>query len=340
MTSATFPVKSNGLLLMFDYLPKLKVRRNGGNDKSPLSTSVSEYNSQMVENDLSALSAFVVVAEERSFTRAAKRFGVSPSAMSHAMRGLEERVGVRLLSRTTRSVAPTDAGQELLTQVRPALSEVHVALDRVAGLRKKPAGRVRLLVPRFAVGTVLAPKLGEFARRDPEVVLDVTTNDSRMDIVAAGFDAGIHFGEYIEKDMIAVRVSPDHRPAIVGSPDYIKSYGKPKSPRDLLRHRCINFRHGDAGLYRWEFEKGKKCLSVAVNGPLIVDDENLVTQAALDGVGLAFLSEGRVAACLESGALVRVLESWCQPYPGFFLYYPSRRQQPAALTALIEMLRM
>ena len=294
----------------------------------------------MPENDLSALSAFVVVAEERSFTRAGKRLGVSPSAMSHAMRGLEERVGVRLLSRTTRSVAPTDAGQDLLAQLRPALSEVHVALDRVAGLRKKPAGRVRLLVPRFAAGTVLAPRLGEFARKYPDVLLDVTTNDSRMDIVGAGFDAGIHFGEYIEKDMIAVRVSPDHRPAIVGSPGYFKSHDKPKSPRDLLRHRCINFRHGDAGLYRWEFEKGKKCLSVGVSGPLIVDDEGLVIQAALGGVGLAFISDERVAAHLESGALVRVLESWCQPFPGFFLYYPSRRQHPAALAALIETLRM
>jgi DNA-binding transcriptional LysR family regulator len=294
----------------------------------------------MVENDLSALSAFVVVAEERSFTRAARRFGVSPSAMSHAMRGLEERVGVRLLSRTTRSVAPTLAGEDLLEQLRPALSEVHTALDRVAGLRKKPAGRVRLLIPRFAAGTVLAPKLGEFARKYPDVVLDVTTNDTRMDIVAGGFDAGIHFGEYIAKDMIAVRVSRDHTPAIVGSPTYFKAHAKPKSPHDLVLHKCINFRHGDAGLYRWEFEKGKKSLSVGVSGPLIVDDENLVRQAALDGVGLAFLSEERVVQHLESGALVRVLENWCQPYPGFFLYYPSRRQQPAALSALIETLRM
>ncbi len=255
------------------------------------------------------------------------------------MRSLEERIGVRLLSRTTRSVAPTDAGQELVAQLRPALSEINIALDRVAGLRKKPAGRVRLLIPRFAAGTVLAPKLGEFARRYPEIVLDVTTNDTRMDIVAAGFDAGIHFGEYIEKDMIAVRVSPDHRPAIVGSPGYFKSHEKPKSPRDLLRHRCINFRHGNAGLYRWEFEKGKKSLSVAVTGSLIVDDQDLVTRAALDGVGLAFISEEFVLHHLESAALVRVLESWCQPFPGFFLYYPSRRQQPAALSALIETLR-
>lgn len=294
----------------------------------------------MLEGDLNTLSVFVVVAEERSFTRAAKRLGVSPSAMSHAMRGLEERLGVRLLSRTTRSVAPTDAGRDLLAQLRPALSEVHEALDRVAGLRNQPAGRVRLLVPRLAAGTVLAPKLGEFARRYPDVVLDVTTNDSRMDIVAAGFDAGIHFGEYIEKDMIAVRVSPDHKPVIVGSPGYLKSYGKPKSPRDLLRHLCINFRHGDAGLYRWEFERGRKSLSVAVSDPLIVDDLSLVTRAALDGVGLAYMSEEHAAPHLSEGTLVRVLESWCQPFPGFFLYYPSRRQQPAALSVLIETLRI
>lgn len=294
----------------------------------------------MLENDLTALSAFVVVAEERSFTRAAKRLGVTPSAISHAMRELEERIGVRLLSRTTRSVAPTDAGRDLLAQLRPALSEVHGALDRVAGMRNKPAGRVRLLVPRLAAGTVLAPKLGEFARRYPDILLDVTTNDSRMDIVAAGFDAGIHFGEYIEKDMIAVRVSPDHKPVIVGSPGYLESHGKPKSPRDLLRHRCINFRHGDAGVYRWEFAKGREALSVAVNGPLIVDDLGLVTRAALDDVGLAYMSEEHAAPHLAEGTLVRVLESWCQPFPGFFLYYPSRRQQPAALSALIETLRM
>ena len=294
----------------------------------------------MVGDDLSILSAFLTVAEERSFTRAAKRLGVSPSAMSHAMRGLEHRLGVRLLSRTTRSVAPTDAGEQLLARLRPALTEVGYALDQISGLRDKPAGRVRILVPRLAVASVLAPKLGQFARDYPEILLDVTTDDSRMDIVAGGFDAGIHFGEYIEKDMIAVRVSPDHRPAIVGSPEYFDSRPKPKSPRDLLNHRCINFRHGSAGLYRWEFEKGKKSLSVAVNGPLIVDDVELVTRAAMDGVGLAFLSEEQVVPHLASGALVRVLEAWCQPYPGFFLYYPSRRQQPPALAALIDVLRL
>jgi DNA-binding transcriptional LysR family regulator len=259
--------------------------------------------------------------------------------MSHAIRGIEERLGVRLLSRTTRSVAPTDAGEQLLARLRPALTEVREALDQISGLRHKPAGRVRLLVPRLAL-SVLAPKLGQLARDYPEILLDVTTDDRRIDIVAGGFDAGIHFGEFIEKDMIAVRVSPDQRPAIVGSPEYFESHPKPKSPRDLLRHQCINFRHGSAGLYRWEFEKGKKSLSVAVNGPLIVDDVELVIHAAIDGVGLAFLSEDLAAPHLASGALVRVLEDWCQPYPGFFLYYPSRRQQPAALSALIDVLRL
>ncbi|MBV8811203.1 MAG: LysR family transcriptional regulator [Acidobacteriaceae bacterium] len=293
-----------------------------------------------MQHDLSALSAFLAVAEEHSFTRAAKRLGVSPSAMSHAMRALEEGIGVRLLSRTTRSVAPTNAGEDLLRRLRPALTEVQDALDQVSGLRNKPAGRVRLLVPRLAASTVLAPKLGQFARDYPDVVLDVTTNDSRLDIVAEGFDAGIHFGEYIEKDMIAVRVSADLRPVIVGSPGYLESHGRPKLPRDLLGHRCINFRHGDAGLYRWEFERGKKSLSVAVNGPLIVDDLDLVIHAALDGVGLAYMSEENAAPHLASGGLVQVLEDWCQPFPGFFLYYPSRRQQPAALSALIDVLRM
>lgn len=294
----------------------------------------------MQQNDLGALAAFLAIAEERSFTRAAKRLGVSPSAMSHAMRSVEESVGVRLLSRTTRSVAPTDAGKDLLARLRPALTDIEQALDEVSSLRKKPAGHLRLLVPRLAASTVLAPKLGQFARKYPEIVLDITTNDSRLDIVAEGFDAGIHFGEYIEKDMIAVRVSADLRPVIVGSPGYLKSHGRPKLPRDLLHYRCINFRHGDAGLYRWEFEKGKKSLSVAVSGPLIVDDLELVIRAALDDVGLAYMAEENAAAHLASGALVRVLEDWCQPFPGFFLYYPSRRQQPAALAALIDTLRM
>jgi DNA-binding transcriptional LysR family regulator len=188
--------------------------------------------------------------------------------------------------------------------------------------------------------TVLAPKLGRFARNYPDVVLDVTTDDSRVDLVAAGFDAGIHFGEYIEQDMVAIRVSRDLRPAIVGSPGYFESHATPKSPSDLRTHQCIRFRHGSAGIYRWEFDKGRRSLVVAVNGPLIVDDVELVIRAAIDGVGLAFVDDDRIAQHLASGALMRVLEDWCPPFPGFFLYYPSRRQQPAALAALIETLRL
>jgi DNA-binding transcriptional LysR family regulator len=294
----------------------------------------------MERHDLSTLAAFLTVAEERSFTRAAKRLGVSPSAMSHAMRGLEEDIGVRLLSRTTRSVAPTEAGEQLLARLRPALTDVQDALDQLSGLRDKPAGRVRLLIPRLAGTTVLGPKLAKFTRDYPDVVLEITADDSRLDIVAGGFDAGIHFGEYIQKDMIAVRASKDHRAAIVGAPDYFKSHPKPKTPHDLLKHRCINFRHGSAGVYRWEFDKGKKSLSVAVNGPLIVDDVETLVRAAIDGVGLAFVSDERVIPQLDRGELIRVLEDWCQPFPGFFLYYPSRRQQPAALSALINTLRL
>jgi DNA-binding transcriptional LysR family regulator len=294
----------------------------------------------MERSDLSTLAVFLAVAEERSFTRAAKRLGVSPSAMSHAIRGLEEDIGVRLLSRTTRSVAPTEAGERLLTRLRPALTDVQDVLDQLSGLRDKPVGRVRLLVPRLAGTTVLGPKLAKFTHDYPDVVLDITADDSRLDIVAGGFDAGIHFGEYIQKDMIAVRVSKDHRAAIVGAPAYFESHPKPKTPHDLLSHKCVNFRHGSAGVYRWEFDKGKKSLSVAVNGPLIVDDVETLVRAAIDGVGLAFVSDERVSPQLASGELIRVLEDWCQPFPGFFLYYPSRRQQPAALAALINALRL
>jgi DNA-binding transcriptional LysR family regulator len=294
----------------------------------------------MLPSDLTSLGTFLAVAEERSFTKAAKRRGVSPSAISHAIRTLEEELGVRLVARTTRSVALTEAGEQLVERLKPALTDVGQALDEIAGQRNRPGGRVRLLLPRLAVASVLAPKLGILNSKYPDIVLDVTTDDSRRDIVADGFDAGIHFGEYIEKDMIAVRVSPDQRPAIVGSPGYFRSHSRPKEPRDLLQHRCINFRHGAAGLYRWEFEKGKKEISVGVTGPLIVDDVRLVAKAALDGVGLAFLAETDVSDHLAQGTLLRVLLDWCQPYPGFFLYYPSRRQQTASLAALISVLRI
>lgn len=294
----------------------------------------------MVGDELGVLSAFLAVADERSFTQAAKRLEVSPSALSHAIRRLEEKIGVRLLTRTTRSVAPTEAGEELLATLRPALGDIREAMERVSRLRDRPAGRVRLLVPRLAAMTVIAPKLESFARDYPDVVLDITTDDDRVDLVAGGFDAGIHYGEYIEQDMVAVRVSHDFRPAIVGAPAYFETHPRPESPHDLGSHQCINFRHGSAGVYRWELDKDGRSLAVAVKGPLVVDDVGLLTRAAIDGVGLAFMSDEHAAPHLASGALERVLEDWCPPFPGFFLYYPSRRQQPAALSALIDTLRL
>ena len=294
----------------------------------------------MARDEFGVLTAFVAVAEERSFTRAAKRLGVSPSALSHALRGLEERLGVRLLARTTRSVATTEAGEQLFGRLRPALGDIHQAFAEVSGLRDRLAGRVRLLLPRSAAMIALVPKLAQFARDYPDVVLDVTTDNSRVDLVAAGFDAGIEIGEFIQKDMVAVRVSEDLRAAIVASPRYFASHPPPRHPRDLLNHTCINFRQGSRGTYRWEFDKGKQSLAVAVNGPLIVDDAEIQVRAALDGVGVVWTLEHYAAPFVSAGRLVRVLEGWCAPFPGYFLYYPSRRQQPAALTALIKTLRL
>jgi DNA-binding transcriptional LysR family regulator len=295
----------------------------------------------MARDELSVLSAFLTVAEERSFTRAARLLGVSPSALSHAVRGLEERIGVRLLSRTTRSVAPTDAGEQFIARLGPALADVRGALDQIAGLRDTPAGRVRLVASRLSARMVLAPKLGQFARDYPDVLLDLTTTEEgRFDLVGAGFDAGIHLGEFIERDMVAVRVSTDQRAAIVGAPAYFAAHPTPKSPRDLPRHRCLNYRHGSQGVYRWEFDKGRQSLAVAVHGALVADDVEVLIRAALDGAGLAFTLEDHVAPHLQRGALVRVLEDWCPPFAGYFLYYPGRRQQPAALTALINTLRL
>jgi DNA-binding transcriptional LysR family regulator len=293
----------------------------------------------MVRDELSVMAAFLAVADDRSFTKAAKRLGVTQSALSHAIRRLEEQVGVRLLARTTRSVAPTEAGDALLAELRPALNGIRGALDRIGGMRDTPRGHVRLLVPRLAAMSVLGPKLAEFARKYPDVVLDVSTDETRLDLVAGGFDAGVQYGEFIAQDMVAVRVSRDHRPVIVGSPAYFAEHPTPVVPHDLLQHRCINYRHGSGEIYRWELDKGDQSLVVAVKGPLITNDIALLTRAALDGVGLVWMSDEQAAPHLARGALVRVLEDWCPPFPGFFLYYPSRRQQPAALTALVETLR-
>ena len=296
----------------------------------------------MPREELSVLAAFAVVADERSFTRAAVRLGVSTSAISHSIRALEERLGVRLLARTTRNVAPTDAGERLLAQLRPALDEIEAALTEVGRLREKPAGTIRLFAPSVAIAMTVSPKLAKFTRDYPDVVLDVTTeDDSRRDLIAARFDAGIHLGEFLQRDMVAVKVSGEQRAAIVAAPSYFDSRPKPKTPRDLTAHRCIRYRMGAGGpVYRWEFEKRGKPVTVSVSGPLVVNDVELTLRAASDGVGLAFALEEHVAERIARGELVRVLEDWCPPFDGFFLYYPSRRQQPAALQALVDALRV
>jgi DNA-binding transcriptional LysR family regulator len=293
-----------------------------------------------MKNELSLLSAFLTVAEERSFTRAAKQLNVSTSGVSHAIRRLEEQIGVRLLTRTTRSVSPTEAGEQLLGRLRPALADIRGTLTTLSGLQTTPVGRVRLLCPRLAAKTVLAPKLGQFVRAYPDVILEVTTDDSRIDPVAGGFDAAIHFGEFIAQDMIAVRVSPDIQHAIVGAPAYFQSHAAPASPRQLLTHRCINFRHRGESVYKWELEKGDESVAIAVNGSLVLDDEDLVMQAALDGAGLALVAQHRAAPHLAEGGLLRIMEDWTPPFPGFFLYYPHRKHQPGALTAVIDTFRL
>src|SRR4051812_11962356 len=293
-----------------------------------------------MQDVLNVLAAFVTVAEERSFTRAAKLLNISTSGLSHAIRRLEEQIGVRLLTRTTRSVSPTEAGEQLLAHLRPALADIRGTLTTLSGLQTKPIGRVRLLCPRLAAKTVLAPKLGRFAQHYPEVVLEVTTDDSRIDLVAAGYDAAIHFGEFIAQDMVAVRVSPDIQHAVVGAPSYFESHHAPSTPRDLLSHRCINFRHRGESIYKWELDKGDESVAIAVSGSLVLDDEDLIMQAAIDGAGLALVADNRATSHLAKGELIRVMEDWTPPFPGFFLYYPHRKRQPAALSALIDTLRM
>lgn len=293
-------------------------------------------------DELAALSTFAIVAEERSFTRAALRLGVSRSAVSHAMQALEERLGLRLLARTTRTVAPTEAGERLLVQLRPALDGIAGALTDLGRLRDKPSGVVRLIAPPVALAMTLSPKLAKFTRDYPDVVLDVAVvDDMGGDLVAGRYDAGIHLGEFLQKDMIAVRVTGRQRAAIVGAPSYFAKHPKPKDPRDLTAHRCVRYRMGQDGpVYRWEFEKRGRPVTVAVDGPVIASDTAFTIRAALDGVGLAFSLEDDVAEAVARGRLVRVLEDWCPPFDGFFLYYPSRRHQPAALQALVEALRV
>jgi DNA-binding transcriptional LysR family regulator len=292
-----------------------------------------------MKNDLGELSAFRLVAEERSFTRAAARLGVSQSALSHSMRGLERRLGLQLLARTTRSVSPTAAGAALLLELAPALERIERAVAETSKLRDTPSGRIRIIIPRIATETVLLPKLAKFVRSYPEIVLEVTSSNDPVDLVAGGYDAGVQLGEFIQRDMIAVRVTGEQRLAVVGSPAYFAGKSLPKHPQDLKDHACIGFRFSNS-LYRWEFEKGRKALTVSPQGPATFDDPDLVIQAVLQGVGIGTAMEESVGGLIAKGRLVQVLKDWCPLFPGYFLYYPSRKNQPAALAALIRTLRL
>ena len=294
----------------------------------------------MPRRDLNDLLAFVAVARERSFTRAAAKLGVSQSALSHTIRELEEGLGLRLLTRTTRSVSPTQAGERLLHTVGPRFEEIEVELEALSELREKPAGTIRITAIDYAADTVLWPKLAKFLPAYPDIKVEITIDYGLTDIVAQRYDAGVRGGEQVAKDMIAVRIGPDMRMAVVGAPAYFSKRQEPKTPQDLVGHNCINLRlptHG--GLYAWEFEKGKRELRVRVEGQLVFNTTAQMLDAALAGFGLAYLPEGLAQPHIAKRRLRRVLEDWCPSFPGYHLYYPSRRQSSPAFALLVDALR-
>jgi len=294
----------------------------------------------MERNHLNDLMAFATVARECSFTRAAAILAMSPSALSHAMRGLEERLGVRLLARTTRSVSPTEAGERLLRSLNPALAEIEDGLQAMAEWRDNPSGTVRITTFAYAARIVLLPKLPGFLLANPDVRVEVNIDDGLTDIVAAGFDAGIRLGETVDKDMIAVKIGPDLRTVVVGTPSYFERYPPPLTPYDLDRHACIGYRlKTSGGLLPWEFQRGDKDIKIRTRGPLVANDGDLPAAAVRAGAGLGYIMEHDVAEDIASGKLIQVLTDWCPKFPGFHLYHPSRRQSPPALRALIAALK-
>lgn len=294
----------------------------------------------MTRNELVELPAFIAVAQERSFTKAAARLGVSASALSHTVRALEERLGVRLLARTTRSVSTTEAGERLLGSIGPHFEQIRAELDALSELRDKPSGTLRISSGAHAAQTILRPKLAEFLPKYPDIAVEVSVNDGFVDIVGDQFDAGVRLGESVSKDMIALRIGPDWRFLVVGTPRYFARRSPPEHPRDLTNHRCINLRMASAGnLYAWEFEKGGRELEVKVPGQLTYDSILPVLQAALDGLGLAYVPEDLAQPYIESGQLHRALSDWCPPVQGYHLYYPNRRLPSPAFSRLVEALR-
>ena len=294
----------------------------------------------MARHPIDDLTAFLAVARERSFTRAAAKLGVSQSALSHTIRGLEERLGVRLLTRTTRSVAPTEAGERLVRTVGPRLEEIDAELAALTELREKPAGTIRITTGEHPAEAILWPALAKLLPRYPDIKVELIIDYGLTDIVAERYDAGVRLGEQVAKDMIAVRIGPDFRMAVVGAPSYFAGRPRPKTPQELTAHDCINIRlptHG--GVYAWEFERRGRGLKVRLEGQLVFNNIALRLKAALAGLGLAYLPDDQVEKHLAEGRLIRVLADWCPPFSGYHLYYPSRRQPAPAFALLVEALR-
>src|SRR5215207_3220712 len=294
----------------------------------------------MARENVDDLIAFLAVARERSFTKAAAKLGVSQSALSHTIRGLEERLGLRLLTRTTRSVAPTEAGERLLRTVGPRFDEIEGELAALSELREKPAGTIRITATENAADSLLVPKLAPLLREYPDIKVEIMIDYGLTDIVAEQYDAGVRSGEQVAKDMIAVRIGPAMRMAVVGAPSYFRRRPEPKTPQDLIGHNCINLRlpsHG--GVYAWEFEKGDRELRVRVEGQFTFNATVQILNTALAGAGLAYVPESMVQRHLAKSRLKRVLEDWCLPYSGYHLFYPSRRQSSAAFALVVDALR-
>ncbi|WP_343617273.1 LysR family transcriptional regulator [Novosphingobium sp.] len=294
----------------------------------------------MRRGEMADLTAFAVVAEERNFTRAAARLGMSQSALSQIIRRLEAHLGLRLLTRTTRSMAPTQAGEQLLETLVPALGALDARIATLTEMREKPAGLIRITSVEHATATILYPALARLLADYPDIRVEIVSDYGLADIVADRFDAGVRLGEDVDKDMIALRIAPDLQIAIVASPAYLERVGAPMVPQDLVRHQCINLRiSADRGFYIWDFEKDRHALRVRVDGQMAFNTIDMLAQAALDGFGLAHLPLDQVEHHLASGRLVRVLEDWSRPLPGYHLYYPSRRQPTAAFAMLVKTLR-
>jgi len=287
------------------------------------------------------LQAFLVVAQEQSFTKAAVRLGITPSALSHSMRLLEERLGIRLLARTTRNVSPTEAGERLMRSIAPHFDAIGASVDALGDLRDRPAGTLRISCTDDSMETIIRPRLSGFLAEYPDITLELSVDYGFTNVVEQRFDAGIRLGEALSKDMIAVRVGPDWRLVVVGSPDYFQKHPKPRQPADITRHRCIHIRHRpDGAIYAWEFEETGKAFTVRGDGPLVFNSMIHIINAALDGLGLAYVPEPLVAEHIAQGRLVAVLDTWCVPFPGYHLYYPNRRQPSPAFAALVAWLRL